>query len=155
MTVRRGVIDRVVDDAGKAQRVQVHGVARQLLDQIEHMQPYGYTAHPLPIDSDGKGAECLLLDIGGTTYRIVAVASDRRSRPRTCAEGDVVIYTAADDPDAEHADAVSRIALTLGPALFVRIGAARITANQEHLKLQYGGATITMTAGQIHFTAGG
>lgn len=153
--IRRGVIEQVTDDAGKAQRVQVHGVARQLLDQIEHMQPYGFTAHPEPIDADGRGAECLLIDVGGTTYRVVAVASDRRYRPRTCQPGDVVLYTSADDPDAEHDEAISRLALTSAPALYVRIGAAQITANQEQLQLRYGAATVTLSAGQIHFTAGG
>jgi hypothetical protein len=152
--IRRGVIDRVVDDEGRAQRVQVHGVAKQLLDQIEHMQPYGLTSHPLPIDSDGKGAECLLIDLGGTTYRVVAVASDRRHRPRTCNPGDVVLYTSADDPEAEHVDAISRVALTHDPALYIRIGAAQITANAEHLRLQYGGSVVTLTAGQIHMAAG-
>jgi hypothetical protein len=151
--IRRGVIDRVVDDEGKAQRVQVHGVAKQLLDQIEHMQPYGLTSHPLPIDADGKGAECLLIDLGGTTYRVVAVASDRRHRPRTCNPGDVVLYTSADDPESEHDAAISRVAMTNDPALYVRIGAAQITANAEHLRLQYGGSVITMTAGQIHLSA--
>jgi phage gp45-like len=153
--IRRGVIEQVTDDAGTAQRVQVHGVARQLLDQIEHMQPYGLTSHPEPISADGKGSECLLIDVGGTTYRVVAVASDRRFRPRTCQPGDVVLYTSADDPEAEHEGATSRVALTTGPALYVRIGAAQITANAEQLQLRYGAATVTLTAGQIHFTAGG
>jgi hypothetical protein len=152
--IRRGVIERVVDDSGKAQRVQVHGVAKQLLDQIEHMQPYGLTSHPEPIDGDGKGAECLLIDLGGTTYRVVAVASDRRSRPRTCNPGDVVLYTSADDPEAEHDEAISRVALTSDPALYIRIGAAQITANQDHLRLQYGGSVVTLTPGQIHMAAG-
>jgi hypothetical protein len=153
--IRRGVIHQVSDDTGKAQRVQVHGVAKQLLDNIEHMQPYGLTAQPMPIDGDGHGAECLLIDVGGTTYRVVAAASDRRYRPRTCRPGDVVLYTSADDPAAEHDDATCRVALTPEPALIARIGAARIDATPEHLRLQFGGAVVTLTAGQIHFSAGG
>lgn len=153
--IRRGVIQQVTDDSAKAQVVQVHGVAKQLLEDIEHMQPYGLTAQPMPIDGDGRGAECLLIDIGGTTYRVVAVVSDRRYRPRTCSPGDVVLYTSADDPEAEHADAICRVALTPEPALVARIGAARIDATPDHLRLQFGGSVVTLTAGQIHFAAGG
>lgn len=92
--VSRAVVT-LVNDAAKMQALQVKLLAEETLDGIEHWQPYGFTAHPLP------GAEALVLAVGGhRAHSVVVSCGDRRFRLTALEPGEVAIYT--DEGDKLH-----------------------------------------------------
>jgi phage gp45-like len=151
VTIRRGVIEQVADNEKRGQEVQVHGVANELLNGIEHAQPYGFTTVPHSIEGDGKGAECFLVDLFGATNRVVFCVTDRRYRPRVGEEGDVILYTSADDPESDHDNATCRLVMTANKELKARIGNAKLDMKQGEIKLSVGGAEITLSGGNVTF----
>jgi len=86
---------RVLADRTVLLRVSYKGVKRLLQissregtaqSDVEHLEPYGYTSHPL------SGAEALVLNPGGNSGRaIVILVNDRRHRI-VIQEGEVAIY---------------------------------------------------------------
>lgn len=86
LMVSRGVV-QVVDDALRLQALQVSLLADELVDGVEHFQPYGLAAHPF------AGAECIFLAVGGSRdHGVVVAVSDRERRPTALDEGDVALY---------------------------------------------------------------
>ena len=57
--LRRALLTRV-KYAGNVRLIQVKSVAGQALDDIEHIEPFGFTSHPK------AGAEALVLAFGGS-----------------------------------------------------------------------------------------
>lgn len=90
----RGMV-KMVDASTLLQELQIAAVGEELLDRIEHWEPYGYTSRPL------AGAEALLLSLGADRDHTVAVnVADRRFRLKNLAAGEVAIYT--DEGDVIH-----------------------------------------------------
>lgn len=86
LLVTRSVV-RLVDPAAMLQQLQVEALANEVLDQVEHWEPYGYTSRPHP------GAEALLLSLGGRRGHTVAVnVADRRFRLKNLKPGEVALY---------------------------------------------------------------
>lgn len=80
-------IVRVIDPAAMLQALQVEALADELLDDVEHLEPYGHTAHPHP------GAEAVVLNLGGNRSGAVVIAvADRRYRLKGLAAGEVALY---------------------------------------------------------------
>lgn len=87
----RLLISRAVvtgSNAGKGlQRLQLT-LLRGETREVEHLEPYGYTARPL------KGAEAIAAAVGGARGHLVGLlVADRRHRPRNLAPGEVCLYT--------------------------------------------------------------
>ena len=78
----------VVNDSTGLQTVQVEALRGEVIDGAERMQLYGITSHPL------KGADVLVLSVGGVRQHPVVLIDDRRHRVKGLAEGEVCIYTA-------------------------------------------------------------
>lgn len=77
----------LVDPAMLLQELQVEGLAGEVLDGIEHVEPYGCTANP------HAGAEAILLSLGGRRgHTVCIVAADRRYRLKGLAKGEVALY---------------------------------------------------------------
>lgn len=94
LMVTRGVV-QLVDPSTMLQQLQLKAIGGELLDAIEHWEPYGYTSRPHP------GAEALLLSVGGDRDHAVAVSvADRRFRLKNLAKGEVALYT--DEGDVIH-----------------------------------------------------
>lgn len=86
LLISRGVVT-LSDSAAGLQRLQVK-LLKGEHSVVEHMEPYGFTSHPL------KGAETIAAAIGGVRGHLVGlVASDRRYRRKGLAEGEVCLYT--------------------------------------------------------------
>ncbi len=84
--VGRAVL-RLVDDATKAQSLQLDLLADESQDAVERLQNYGFTAHPHP------GAEAVVVCLGGLRSHAVAIAvEDRRYRLRELEAGEVALY---------------------------------------------------------------
>lgn len=82
----RGVVS-AVNAAAKMQTVQVKLLAGEIKDRVEHVEPYGYTAHPLP----GAEAVAAFFD-GDRSHGVVIVVADRRYRLVGLAPGEVALY---------------------------------------------------------------
>jgi hypothetical protein len=176
--MRKCTLEKVSDNGKKMQAVQVHGVAGELLDGLEHYQPYGLSTVPVAIDEQGRGAEGLLTDVYGSKLRVVQALADRRFRPVVGVEGDVQVYHRRDDQFADADEATCRITLTDDETddewrLIVRIGDSTIEAKRNgdltitngqstvkldktasNLKLTRGAASITLTNSKITLDAG-
>lgn len=73
--------------ASKMQTLQVRILDGEAKDAVEHFEPYGYTAHPLP------GAEALLQFFGGDrSHGVAFMVADRRYRLAGLAAGEVALY---------------------------------------------------------------
>jgi phage baseplate assembly protein V len=73
--------------AGKLQTLQLSLLAEETIDQVEHFEPYGFTARPRP------GAEAAVVFVDGErTHGLVLAVADRRYRITALEEGDVAIY---------------------------------------------------------------
>jgi phage gp45-like len=94
--VRNMVVRIVVDavnDAKKFQALKVEGVADEIDDDVEHLQPGGLSHVPL------KGAEGVALRVGGRGTNTVALCvSNRSARPKGLQDGETVIYSDGPTP---------------------------------------------------------
>ncbi|HEY9200774.1 MAG TPA: phage baseplate assembly protein V [Gammaproteobacteria bacterium] len=83
----RGVV-RLVDASTFMQSIQLSVLSGELLDNVEHFEPYGFTAHP------HAGAEALVASLGGNrSHAVVISIADRQFRLRELAPGEVALYT--------------------------------------------------------------
>ena len=90
----RGVV-ALGNSASKLQSLQLRLLAGEVKDNVEHLEPYGYTASPL------EGAEALAGFIGGDrSHAVVIVVADRRFRLQGLKPGEVALYT--DEGDFIH-----------------------------------------------------
>jgi len=73
--------------AAACQRLQAQLRAGEVADDIEHLEPYGLTAHAL------QGAEVVTASMGGdASHQVVLIVSDRRHRPADLTAGEVCLY---------------------------------------------------------------
>ena len=82
--IGRGLVT-LVDDSKRMQSLQFQGLGSETSDGIERFQNYGFTSVPKKPDADasGKGAECIIVAIGGDkSHEVVIVVDDRRFRFR-------------------------------------------------------------------------
>lgn len=83
------------NSASKLQSLQLRLLAGEVKDNVEHLEPYGFTASPL------EGAEALAGFIGGDrSHAVVIVVADRRFRLQGLKSGEVALYT--DEGDRLH-----------------------------------------------------
>ena len=133
MTVGRAVLRLVSDKAG-LQLVQVEALQGEVLDRVEHMQPFGFASHPLP------GAEAVIVSVGGSrNHPLAVVIADRRHRP-ACAAGETVIHNST----TGQTITLSAAGVTVKtPGLF-RVEAESVEIHAtEFVKLDAGGAGVT------------
>ncbi len=82
----RGVV-RAISASLKMQGLQVLVLRGEVIDGVEHAEPYGFTSHPLP------GAEAFMNHLGADRSHAVAlVVADRRHRPTDLQPGEVCLY---------------------------------------------------------------
>ena len=90
----RGVV-ALGNSASKLQSLQLRLLAGEVKDNMEHLEPYGFTACPK------AGAEALAGFIGGDrSHGVVIVVADRRFRLQGLKPGEVALYT--DEGDRLH-----------------------------------------------------
>jgi phage baseplate assembly protein V len=83
------------NSASKLQSLQLRLLAGEIKDNMEHLEPYGFTACPQ------AGAEALAAFIGGDrSHGVVIVVADRRFRLQGLKPGEVSLYT--DEGDFIH-----------------------------------------------------
>ena len=90
-TVSRGVV-QLSDASTLLQALQISVLKDEVLDNVEHFEPQGFTARPK------QGAEAIILCPGGNRSSAIAImVSDRRIRIKDLGEGEVAIYDDANN----------------------------------------------------------
>jgi|LakMenEpi03Aug12_release.lakeMendotaPanAssembly.Ray.scaffolds.fasta_scaffold32883_9 phage gp45-like len=176
MKIRKGVINFVDGPFNKTQQVQVEGLSGEVDSKVERYQNFGFSSHIVPVEEDGRGAECVIADLGGSDHKIVLATDDKRYRPRgAVAWGDTIVYSYRDNPTAVHDQAKQRFVLTdddseiyrsilkinnckfemkSDGAVTVENGmGCSITMNGTTLVATNGQVTITLTGNQINMSA--
>ena len=70
------------------QELQIELLSGEVLDGVEHMEPYGYTSNPHP------GHEVVAASLAGKrSHTVCLVAADRRYRLKGLKNGEVALYT--------------------------------------------------------------
>ena len=82
----RGVVV-LANSARKLQSLQLRITAGEVKDDMEHLEPYGFTSCPL------EGAEAVAGFIGDRSHGVVIMVSDRRFRLKGLKPGEVGLYT--------------------------------------------------------------
>ena len=86
--VARGKV-LAVNSLGKLQVLQLGLLAGETKDRVEHLEPFGFTAKPLP------GAEHVTLFLDGDrSHGVTVVVADRRYRLQGLQDGEVAMYDA-------------------------------------------------------------
>ncbi|MCO6514489.1 MULTISPECIES: phage baseplate assembly protein V [Snodgrassella] len=82
----RGVLNRV-NASEPMQTAQVAGLADETLQDVEHVQQFGFTSNPPP------GTEAIIIPLGGTTTHGIVIATENGDyRIKSLAPGEVAIY---------------------------------------------------------------
>jgi phage baseplate assembly protein V len=82
----RGVVV-LANSARKLQALQLRITAGEVKDDVEHLEPYGFTACP------HDGAEALVGFLGDRSHGVVIMVADRRFRLQGLKPGEVALYT--------------------------------------------------------------
>ena len=133
LMIGRAVIT-AIDDTGGLQRVQLQGLAGEVLDSRERVQEYGLTSRPLP------GAEAIIASIGGNRTNTVVIATDdRRYRVELDTDGEVCLYDDQDQRvhlkrDGIHIKTDQPNGVTVDAPL-VTVTAAQVTVNSGSVDL--------------------
>ena len=123
LMVGRAVLT-VVDDSTGLQTVQVEALRGEVIDGAERMQMYGITSHPL------KGADVLVLSVGGVRQHPVVLIDDRRHRVTDLEEGEVCLYSHLDEDGNLH-----RILLNKDRGIELRCGNSSIVMTPSGISL--------------------
>jgi phage baseplate assembly protein V len=123
LLVTRAVV-KLVDPEQLMQELQVEALAGEVLDGVEHFEPYGFTSHPL------AGAEVLLLSAGGRrAHALAGIVADRRYRLKSLAAGEVALYT--DEGDVIHFKRGRTIEVTAGTKVKVTAPTVEVVASSK------------------------
>ena len=134
----------VVDDSTGLQTVQVEALRGEVIDGAERFQMYGITSYPL------KGADALVLSVGGMRQHSLILIDDRRHRVKGLAEGEVCIYTDEDESGNMH-----RILMKRGREIEMRSGDASVTIAGQSVTVSTNGTVNVTAGGGVTVTADG
>lgn len=84
----RGTVT-AADGKKKMRELQVRLLADEVRDELEHVEPYGFTAEP---HADGKEDAFALFFDGDRSHGIVFCVADRRYRLKPLKAGEVAVY---------------------------------------------------------------
>ncbi|WP_085919099.1 phage baseplate assembly protein V [Halomonas sp. CSM-2] len=120
LLISRAVVTRT--DSAKGLQILQLDLLRDETREVEHIEPYGFTARPL------QGAEAIAAAVGGARGHLVALlATDRRYRKKGLAEGEVALYTDEGDELVFNRGRIVR--LNAGSAVEVTAPKVTITAS--------------------------
>ncbi|MDO4693038.1 MAG: phage baseplate assembly protein V [Eikenella sp.] len=82
----RGKVRRT-DSAGGVQRIQLEGLDGETVQDLEHAEQYGFTAHP------PAGSDCVVVPLGGkTSHGIIVTTTNGAYRITNLQEGETAVY---------------------------------------------------------------
>lgn len=82
----RGQVRRT-DAGGGVQRIQLEGLDGETVQDLEHAEQYGFTAHP------PAGSDCVVVPLGGkTSHGIIVTTTNGAYRITGLQEGETAVY---------------------------------------------------------------
>lgn len=134
----------LVNTALKMQGLQIRLLAGEFKDNVEHMEPYGYTSAPHP------GAEGVAVFPGGDrSHGVVVVVADRRYRLKGLKDGEVALYT--DEGDKLHFERGRKLTVVTAKLSFQ----ASESVDIQSPKLTHNGVNIGATHSHGNVLKGG
>ncbi len=77
------------DSVGGVQRIQIEGLDGETVQDLEHAEQFGFTAHP------PAGSDCVVVPLGGkTSHGIIVTTTNGAYRVSGLAEGETAVYNA-------------------------------------------------------------
>ena len=92
--ILRAVVSRV-DEGHRFRLLQLQILADDEDDEVEHVEPYGYSARPVDADADGSPESIIAALSASADQNVALVVADRRYRPQNLQPGEVVMYDAS------------------------------------------------------------
>lgn len=127
---------------GSGQTVQARALAGEDTDDVQHVEPFGFTSNP------NEGAEVLIVALN-EEEEIAIVCGDRRYRLKGLAAGEVALYNDTDGVSVELKKGPPRI-LIHAPKVEIKTKAAVLAAIDGVLT----GKALDPYTGQSHFALG-
>jgi phage baseplate assembly protein V len=122
----------------KMQTLQIKLLSGEVQDDVEHIEPYGFTAHP------HAGAEHVTLFFGGNrSHGVTIMVADRRYRLQGLAEGEVALSD----------DLGQKIHLTRNGIVIDGAGLTMTIQNIDDLNVTAAGAVNVTAGGKATVTA--
>lgn len=145
MMIGRAILRRA-DDTGGVQLHQLEMLDGELLDDVEHRQPYGFTSNVKPSDT----TEALLLAVGGQRGNgVVVLVGDPALRLKDLQPGEVAMH---DDQGQKVVILRDKILVTTTKDVEVDARNVTLTASGDVTGTISGGLTLTVT-GTAQITA--
>ena len=156
--VARAIV-RLVDDARRAQELQIELLADESQDAVERFQNYGLTSVP------HAGAEALVVFAGGLrSHGVVLAVEDRRYRLTGLEDGEVALFDDIGNVIKLGRDAISVTAVTRltveAPAIEVTCDTADVTADRVTIASDVvelgggGGQAVARVGDDVNLTTG-
>lgn len=143
--IARAVI-KLVDDAKKAQELQVTVLAGQVSDRVESFGHYGFTSVP------PAGTEAILVAVGGARDHLVAIATESREhRPTQMQSGEVQLYS--DEGARVHLRQGQLLDLVADGRMRVEVLGATVEMVPDRIQLSLGSSSITIDPDKITIKA--
>lgn len=138
-------IVNLVNDAAKAQELQIDLLADETHDAVERLQDYGITSVPHP------GAEALVAFVGGLrSHGVVIAVADRRYRLTGLQEGEVALYD-----DLGNVVKLGRDAISIDAADKVHVTAPIALIESDDVQLGgAGGQAVARVGDDVNLTTG-
>ena len=77
------------DSGGGVQRIQIEGLDGETVQDLEHAEQFGFTAHP------PAGSDCVVVPLGGkTSHGIIVTTTNGAYRVSGLGEGETAVYNA-------------------------------------------------------------
>lgn len=139
----RGIV-RLVDDAAKAQALQLELLSDEAQDGVERFQNYGFTSHPHP------DAEAIVACMGGLrSHAVVIAVEDRRFRLAGLQQGEVAIYD-----DLGNVVLLGREGIEVTGAAKVTVTAPQVLIASDDVQLAGGGQPVARVGDDVDLGTG-
>ena len=127
----------LVDNTKGTQRVQITCLSDETLSDMERFEEYGFTTYPKVTSPTNAPEAAAVFFNGNREQGIVICVNDRRYRPKTLAEGEVMVYSLAGNQIIMKADGSVTITCITGKAVNVT---GDVIADGKSLKTHTHGA---------------
>lgn len=144
LMIGRAIVN-LVNDAAKAQELQLDLLSDETQDGIERLQDYGFTSVPHP------GAEALVAFVGGVrSHGVAIVVADRRYRLTGLEAGEVALFD-----DLGNVVKLGREELSIEAVRKVRVIAPVAVIESDDVQLGgEGGAKVARVGDDVNLSTG-
>ncbi|HEY2210280.1 MAG TPA: phage baseplate assembly protein [Bradyrhizobium sp.] len=138
------------DDSKLLQQVHIRLFHDEQMDEVEHLQPYGFTSVPKKPTGTGimrQAADAILAFLGGNrSHPIAVMIADRRYRLNNLAEGEVAYH---DDQGNQVYFQRDVLVINGVKEVHAQVGNAHVQLKTDKLKVQFNDLSVTIKDGKL------